>query len=157
MSEQRKEEVEKTSDATSEVAEPELDVEKSVEGDPTEVTDVEKTVAEAPSIDLDALADLIKTVVGDTLEPLTKAINEVLGLTKSLSEVNYLSNDSLDEVKNSIGKSIEEIDTKVLEVSKVVDEIAAGTAVKKSGELGRESDNVQKSLWSGTFLSAEEL
>lgn len=160
MSEQKNEEVEKASDATQEesvVAEPVVEVEKSVETEESaDVTDVEKSADETPAIDLEAIADVIKTAVTAALEPLAKAIDEVLGVTKSYSEASKESAGAIEEVKASIDKSIAEIGTKVSEVSTVVDEIAAGTAVKKSGELGRESD-IQKSLWSGTFLSAETL
>ena len=63
--------------------------------------------------------------------------------------------EKIDEVEKSIDDKVGAIKQEFSGVSDRVEAVEKGTAIKKSGELGRASE-VNKGLWAGTFLGSDD-
>lgn len=140
---------EESSEDAAEEVEAEEDAEVVVEEDAEVVVDadVEQSVdAEALIAELRAELSAIKDFVSETVGAVAKSVQSTLDETKKAVE-------KVDAVKSELS----EFQSQFSDVSKRVDTLVSETAVKKSGELGREPDQIKKGLWSGKFLSAEEL
>lgn len=110
----------------------------------------EEEVEQLPSFDAEALIAELRAELASMKDFVSEAVGTV---AKSVSS-------TLDETKQAVEavkSELSEFQSQFSEVSKRVDLVVKETAVKKSGELGREPDQIKKGLWSGKFLSAEEL
>lgn len=165
------EEITETAEAVEEIVEEPTDVEaveteevveEDVETPEEEVVveeEVEKEIS-APAFDPQAFLDELKSYVSDAV---AKAIAEATtsvtdsmkeSLEESTKSIVEGSTKAIDAVKDDITSFKDQISV----VAKRVDAVEGATAVKKSGELnGEPAKNIEKGLWSGTFLTAEIL
>jgi hypothetical protein len=118
-------------EAVEEVASDESDLVKMI----TELRSlVEKTVTEKTSENAEALAAIAKSVSDNSAE-FTAALTDVIAKQSEMAEV------------------IASLSTALESVAKTVTVIDEADAIKKSGDLGRSTEQVTKSnIWSGAFL-----
>lgn len=151
------EEIEDSAEDTTEQSEDiVVEVEDSVIEDSTvDEAEVQEDVVEASSETVD-----IESIVAELSRQLT-SMQELF--TESLAGVTKSIESTLDEAKkasasaDTVKSELEKFESQFSEVSSRVDALAKGTAVKKSGEDGDSPEEIKKSLWSGSFLSANEL
>lgn len=160
-------------DMTKETEEVVVDeVEKSVEGSAEQIEEVvteevekseESVVEDAPeTLDTAALIADLKTFMTETVGGISE--KAVLAASEAVDSAVAKATEAFDSKIESLESTITtlkgELATAVEEfggVAKRIDAVESETAIKKSGELGRESDQIKKSLWAGSFLTAEEL
>lgn len=137
---------------------------------PEEVFESDTTVVEpepAPVAAEEVVADKVTSEQVDA-ESLIAQFKEQLEEMRAFMDQSLVSTSkyietTFEETKKSLNKidelkgELSNIQTQFSEVSDKVDSLISDTAVKKSGELGRESGSIKKGLWSGKFLTAEEL
>jgi hydroxylamine reductase (hybrid-cluster protein) len=132
--------VETVADATEEVVKAE--VVEEVASDESDLVKmitelrslVEKTVTEKTSENAEALAAIAKSVSDNSAE-FTAALTDVIAKQSEMAEV------------------IASLSTALESVAKTVTVIDEADAIKKSGDLGRSTEQVTKSnIWSGAFL-----
>lgn len=145
-------------ESTEEVVAP---IEKSAEEEVVAPQAAELSEVEEPDLQkmLNDLTATLTTAISDgqnstnaALEGFKEEISKsVTGVDERLSALSERF-DGLEEKVNSQSES-------VANVEKRVDEVEGDTAIKKSGELGGESDVLQKSksIWNGTFLPVSGL
>lgn len=148
------------------------EVEKSVEGSAEqieevvveEVTKSEEVEEAAPqeTIDTAALIADLKSFMTETVGGISeKAVQAATdAVDAAIAKATAATDSKIESLESTITTLKGELATAVEEfggVAKRIDAVESETATKKSGELGRESDQIKKSLWAGSFLTAEEL
>lgn len=152
------EEVEIAEPVAAEVTEPVAEEQSSESDDQEPVVEakadtesVQETAAQ--ELDADALIAQFRAELAEMREFMSQSLASV---SKSIEETFKETKKSFDKV-DAVKSELSDFQTQFSEVSEKVDNLISDTAVKKSGELGRESGKMKKGLWSGKFLTAEEL
>ena len=146
--------VEKAATDVSEVEPDKVELENESEEDESEDDELEKSEDKAE------LAELIGGLQEFISQAVAKAVEDIVSATQAgVAEVSAKSLDKamekIDEVEKSIDDKVGAIKQEFSGVSDRVEAVEKGTAIKKSGELGRASE-VNKGLWAGTFLGSDD-
>lgn len=105
-----------------------------------EAAENEDAGAEDDQVEVDTLKAVVSAL--ETLTAQVSAVSQaVAGMVDSTQK-------NMDTLRSDLEASIEEV-SKSLEVR--VENVEAGTAIKKSGELGGSTEQIKKGVWNGAF------
>ena len=162
-----------------EVAEVAPEAEVVVDAPATEEV-VETVVAEetpeVPVVDADPaiVEEVVEEVVGEDeaiaksvtelASTVTTAFSDITAIVKSLADANTALVNDMAELKKSlnlVSAKIEDAESDFNNFGKRIDAVEADTAFRKSGDLSEvlqhQPEQVEKSLWGGSFLKTSDL
>ena len=117
---------------------------------------VEEVVEEVPSSD-----EEIAKSVAELASTVTTAFSDITAIVKSLAEANEAIVSQVAELKKSLGIVATAVTETETNLGKRMDAVEADTAFRKSGDLSEvlqhQPEQVEKSLWGGSFLKTSDL
>jgi hypothetical protein len=139
-------------------------------------TVVAEEAIEAPAVDTDPaiVEEVVEEVVGEDAaiaksvtelaSTVTTAFSDITAIVKSLADANTALVNDMAELKKSlnlVSAKIEDAESDFNNFGKRIDAVEADTAFRKSGDLGEvlqhQPEQVEKSLWGGSFLKTSDL
>jgi len=139
-------------------------------------TVVAEEAVEAPDVDADPaiVEEVVEEVVGEDeaiaksvtelTSTVTTAFSDITAIVKSLADANASLANDLAELKKSVNfvsAKIEDAESDFNNFGKRIDAVEADTAFRKSGDLSEvlqhQPEQVEKSLWGGSFLKTSDL
>lgn len=112
---------------------------------------------ENEEIDLVKMFSDFATEIKDVLTSSKEATEEIVKSVKADLETTVAA---LDAKVSDLSEKFGSLEATSVEVTKRVDAVESDTAIKKSSDLGRSEDKIEKnnkSVWSGAFLSTAEI
>jgi len=128
-----------------------------------ETTDSEESVeTEVATPDTAALIEDFKAYVSEALGGVTASASKAASaaVETAVSEVTKAFDSKIEVLESTIKSLASDLEATKEEfggVAKRLGAVEGETAMKKSGELGREPEQSKKSMWAGSFLNADEL
>jgi len=139
-------------------------------------TVVAEEAIEAPAVDTDPaiVEEVVEEVVGEDAaiaksvtelaSTVTTAFSDITAIVKSLADANTALVNDMAELKKSlnlVSAKIEDAESDFNNFGKRIDAVEADTAFRKSGDLSEvlqhQPEQVEKSLWGGSFLKTSDL
>jgi hypothetical protein len=139
-------------------------------------TVVAEEAVEAPAVDADPaiVEEVVEEVVGEDeaiaksvtelASTVTTAFSDITAIVKSLADANTALVNDMAELKKSlnlVSAKIEDAESDFNNFGKRIDAVEADTAFRKSGDLSEvlqhQPEQVEKSLWGGSFLKTSDL
>jgi hypothetical protein len=139
-------------------------------------TVVAEEAIEAPIVDADPaiVEEVVEEVVGEDAaiaksvtelaSTVTTAFSDITAIVKSLADANTALVNDMAELKKSlnlVSAKIEDAESDFNNFGKRIDAVEADTAFRKSGDLSEvlqhQPEQVEKSLWGGSFLKTSDL
>jgi hypothetical protein len=139
-------------------------------------TVVAEEAIEAPVVDADPaiVEEVVEEVVGEDeaiaksvtelASTVTTAFSDITAIVKSLADANAALVNDMAELKKSlnlVSAKIEDAESDFNNFGKRIDAVEADTAFRKSGDLSEvlqhQPEQVEKSLWGGSFLKTSDL
>ena len=139
-------------------------------------TVVAEEAIEAPVVDADPaiVEEVVEEVVGEDAaiaksvtelaSTVTTAFSDITAIVKSLADANTALVNDMAELKKSlnlVSAKIEDAESDFNNFGKRIDAVEADTAFRKSGDLSEvlqhQPEQVEKSLWGGSFLKTSDL
>ena len=120
---------------------------------------VEEVVEEVPSSE-----EVIAKSVAELASTVTTAFSDITAIVKTLADANTSLANDLAELKKSVNfvsAKVEDAESDFTNLGKRIDAVEADTAFRKSGDLSEvlqhQPEQVEKSLWGGSFLKTSDL
>ena len=139
-------------------------------------TVVAEEAIEAPAVDADPaiVEEVVEEVIGEDAaiaksvtelaSTVTTAFSDITAIVKSLADANTALVNDMAELKKSlnlVSAKIEDAESDFNNFGKRIDAVEADTAFRKSGDLSEvlqhQPEQVEKSLWGGSFLKTSDL
>jgi len=117
---------------------------------------VEEVVEEVPSSE-----EAIAKSVAELTSTVTTAFSDITAIVKTLADANASLTNDIAELKKSLGLVATAVTETETNLGKRIDAVEADTAFRKSGDLSEvlqhQPEQVEKSLWGGSFLKTSDL
>ena len=115
-----------------------------------------EVVEEVPSSD-----EAIAKSVAELTSTVTTAFSDITAIVKTLADANASLANDVAELKKSLGLVATAVTETETNLGKRIDAVEADTAFRKSGDLSEvlqhQPEQVEKSLWGGSFLKTSDL